>query len=71
MKKKILIIGATGMLGHQVINVLASEKNFKIFATYKLKKNLAFLERLKKKVTFLKFDILHHKISHALYFSII
>ncbi len=61
MKKKILIIGATGMLGHQVTNVLASEKNFKIFATYKSKKNLVFLKKFKKKVTFLKFDIIRNK----------
>jgi dTDP-4-dehydrorhamnose reductase len=59
--KRILIFGSTGMLGSQVLEVFAKEKNFIITATYKKKSSLNILKKssylfLKKKIKFIKFD---------------
>jgi dTDP-4-dehydrorhamnose reductase len=59
--KRILILGSTGMLGSQVLEVFAKEKNFIITATYKKKSSLNILKKssylfLKKKIKFIKFD---------------
>ncbi len=59
--KKILIFGATGMLGSEVLKVFAKEKNFIITATYKNKSSLNILKKssnlfLKNKIKFIKFD---------------
>jgi dTDP-4-dehydrorhamnose reductase len=61
MKKKILIIGSTGMLGSAVLNEFTTHSDFEIFATYRNKKDV---ELLKKKfnhkflnVNWYKFDI--------------
>ena len=51
MKKKILICGATGFIGRNLIENLSKNKNYKLYATYnkknkfKLKTNL-FLKLL-------------------------
>lgn len=59
--KRILIFGATGMLGSEVLKVFANEKNFIITATYKNKSSLNILKKssnlfLKNKIKFIKFD---------------
>jgi dTDP-4-dehydrorhamnose reductase len=59
--KRILIFGATGMLGSEVLKVFAKEKNFIITATYKNKSSLNILKKssnlfLKNKIKFIKFD---------------
>ena len=59
--KRILIFGATGMLGSEVLKVFAKEKNFIITATYKNKSSLNILKKssnlfLKNKIKLIKFD---------------
>ena len=63
--KRILIFGATGMLGSEVLKVFAKEKNFIVTATYnnknslnKLKKN--FTPSLINKIKFIKFDVTNY-----------
>ena len=59
--KKILILGATGMLGSQVLRTLQELKNFKIYATYKDNKKLSILKNLVKinsHVNFVKFNLI-------------
>lgn len=56
--KKLLIIGSTGMLGHELLNVFSSYSNFKIYATYrnkapKIKKN--------KNILFIKLEVFNSK----------
>ena len=58
--KKILILGATGMLGSQALRTLQDLKNFKIYATYKDNKKISILKNLikiKSNVTFIKFNV--------------
>jgi dTDP-4-dehydrorhamnose reductase len=58
--KKILILGATGMLGSQVLRTLQDLKNFKIYATYKDNKKISILKsliKIKSNVTFIKFNV--------------
>ena len=59
--KKVLILGATGMLGSQVLDIFLKDKKFKISATYRNKQNLnKLLQKNKKfyeKVKFIKFDV--------------
>ena len=59
--KRILIFGATGMLGSEVLKVFAKEKIFIITATYKNKSSLNILKKssnlfLKNKIKLIKFD---------------
>lgn len=58
MKKKILLIGCTGMLGHQVLKVFQNSKEFKIFATYRSKYKLKLVEQYNNHVIFFKLDVL-------------
>jgi dTDP-4-dehydrorhamnose reductase len=58
--KKILILGATGMLGFQVLKTLQELKNFKIYATFKNNKKISVLKNLieiNDNVSFIKFNI--------------
>lgn len=58
--KKILILGATGMLGSQVLRALQELKNFNIYATYKDNKKKFILKKLIKinsNVSFIKFNV--------------
>jgi dTDP-4-dehydrorhamnose reductase len=64
--KKILILGATGMLGSQVLKTLQELKNFKIYATFKNSKKITALRKLieiNDNVSFVKFNVgLYNKI---------
>jgi dTDP-4-dehydrorhamnose reductase len=58
--KKILILGATGMLGSQVLKTLQELKNFKIYATFKNSKKITALRKLieiNDNVSFVKFNV--------------
>jgi dTDP-4-dehydrorhamnose reductase len=58
--KKILILGATGMLGSQVLKTLQELKNFKIYATFKNSKKITALRKLieiNDNVSFIKFNV--------------
>jgi dTDP-4-dehydrorhamnose reductase len=58
--KKILILGATGMLGFQVLKTLQELKNFKIYATFKNSKKITALRKLieiNDNVSFIKFNV--------------
>jgi dTDP-4-dehydrorhamnose reductase len=58
--KKILILGATGMLGFQVLKTLQELKNFKIYATFKNSKKITVLRNLieiNDNVSFIKFNV--------------
>jgi dTDP-4-dehydrorhamnose reductase len=58
--KKILILGATGMLGFQVLKTLQELKNFKIYATFKNNKKITALRNLieiNDNVSFVKFNV--------------
>jgi len=58
--KKILILGATGMLGFQVLKTLQELKNFKIYATFRNNKKISVLKDLieiNDNVSFIKFNI--------------
>jgi len=58
--KKILILGATGMLGFQVLKTLQELKNFKIYATFKNNKKISVLKNLieiNDNVSFIKFNV--------------
>lgn len=59
MKKKILLISCTGMLGHQVLKVFENNKKFKIFATYRSKYKLKLVEKYNNNVVFFKLDVLN------------
>lgn len=57
--KKILILGATGMLGSQVLRALQDLKNFRIYASYKNNIKLSLLKnkiKVNSNVKFVKFD---------------
>jgi dTDP-4-dehydrorhamnose reductase len=64
--KKILILGATGMLGSQVLKTLQELKNFKIYATFKNSKKITALRKLieiNDNVSFVKYNVgLYNKI---------
>lgn len=60
MKKNILILGATGMLGMEVLRSFQSINNVNIYASYRKKQYLKNLN--KKKTTFFKFDVDHTNI---------
>jgi dTDP-4-dehydrorhamnose reductase len=59
--KRIIIFGATGMLGHQVTKVFSQDNNYEIIATYRKKKDLKNIYQDKKNVTFVKYDALKNK----------
>jgi dTDP-4-dehydrorhamnose reductase len=59
--KKIIILGATGMLGHQVIKVFSQDNNYEIIATYRNKKDLKNICRNNKNITFVRYDVLKNK----------
>ena len=47
--KKVLILGSTGILGSQVLDIFLKDKKFKISATYRNKQNLNKLLQKNKK----------------------
>ena len=61
MKKKVLIIGSTGMLGSAVINQFIKNKKINLSATYREKKDLNILKKIlkfkKPRVKWIKFSI--------------
>ena len=61
MKKKVLIIGSTGMLGSAVINQFILNKKIDLSATYREKKDLNILKKILKfkklRVKWIKFSI--------------
>jgi dTDP-4-dehydrorhamnose reductase len=59
--KRIIIFGATGMLGHQVMKVFSLDNNYEIIATYRNKKDLKNIYQDKKNLTFVKYDALKNK----------
>ena len=62
-KKKILILGCTGMLGSEVLKVFAESKKFNITASIRNKKDLKLLKFEKfQKVRFFQFDVLQDNV---------
>jgi dTDP-4-dehydrorhamnose reductase len=56
-KKKILILGSTGMLGSEVLKVFSDLDNYKIFTNLRnLKQKKTFKINNLNKITFFKFD---------------
>lgn len=55
MNKEVLILGATGMLGAEVLKSFQEESKFKIYASYRKKKYLKYLKN--KNTTFFQFDV--------------
>ena len=53
--RNILVLGGTGMLGHEFIKALINYKNFKITATSRDLKNEFILNTEKKRILRLKF----------------
>ena len=59
MKKKIFITGGTGMLGINLIHRLLKE-NYKLYVIYRNKKKLYPFKSIKKKINFVKLDLLNY-----------
>jgi dTDP-4-dehydrorhamnose reductase len=59
--KRIIILGATGMLGHQITKVFSQDNNYKIIATYRNKIDLKNIYQDKKNITFFRYDALKDK----------
>ena len=61
MRKKILILGASGMLGIEVLREALKLNNFKIYATIRKKNDIQIIKKNLKteinKITFNKFQI--------------
>ena len=57
MKKKILVLGANGLVGSSIINFL-SDKNFKITGIYNKKNNRL---KNKKNVKYIKYNLINLK----------
>ncbi len=62
-KKKILILGSTGMLGSMILSVLEKEKSFVVSATTRNKNTSLTLKKQHPSVAFYKFDALNDSFS--------
>ena len=57
MRKKVVILGATGMLGSMILDFFSKDSNFNIKATYRDKTQISLLKNKYPKVNFSRFDV--------------